>query len=131
MPIRGHNTKGLILTATTATSDTITTETKNKKKYCAIVSAEELKKIMENSEVAICGQELLDMKEDILTCGAEPFWRSRQFCSYSRISQHFMEPEVEYAIKQIDYQSTMTPPAQYQEVLHTTHITQTNIWHSS
>jgi hypothetical protein len=25
--------------------------------------------------------------------GAEPFWRSRQFCSYSRISHHFMEPE--------------------------------------
>jgi hypothetical protein len=29
----------------------------------------------------------------LLTHGAEPFWRSRQFCSYSRISQHFMEPE--------------------------------------
>jgi hypothetical protein len=29
----------------------------------------------------------------LLTYGAEPFWRSRQFCSYSRISQHFMEPE--------------------------------------
>jgi hypothetical protein len=27
------------------------------------------------------------------THGAEPFLRSRQFCSYSRISQHFMEPE--------------------------------------
>jgi hypothetical protein len=29
----------------------------------------------------------------LLTHGAEPFWRSRQFCSYSRISQHFMEPK--------------------------------------
>ena len=29
----------------------------------------------------------------LLTHGAEPFWRNRQFCSYSRISQHFMEPE--------------------------------------
>jgi hypothetical protein len=29
----------------------------------------------------------------ILTYGAGPFLRSRQFCSYSRISQHFMEPE--------------------------------------
>jgi hypothetical protein len=27
------------------------------------------------------------------THGAEPFLRSRQLCSYSRISQHFMEPE--------------------------------------
>jgi hypothetical protein len=25
--------------------------------------------------------------------GAEPFLRSRQLCSYSRFSQHFMEPE--------------------------------------
>jgi hypothetical protein len=28
-----------------------------------------------------------------LTHGAEPFLRSRQLCSYSKISQHFMEPE--------------------------------------
>jgi hypothetical protein len=28
-----------------------------------------------------------------LTHGAEPFLRSRQLCSYSRTSQHFMEPE--------------------------------------
>jgi hypothetical protein len=28
-----------------------------------------------------------------LTHGAEPFLRSRQLCSHSRISQHFMEPE--------------------------------------
>jgi hypothetical protein len=27
------------------------------------------------------------------THGAEPFLRSRQLCSYTRISQHFMEPE--------------------------------------
>jgi hypothetical protein len=29
-----------------------------------------------------------------LILGAEPFLRSRQLCSYSRTSQHFMEPEV-------------------------------------
>jgi hypothetical protein len=29
----------------------------------------------------------------LLTHGAEAFLRSHQFCSYSRISQHFMEPE--------------------------------------
>jgi hypothetical protein len=28
-----------------------------------------------------------------LTHGAEPFLRSLQLCSYSRISQHFVEPE--------------------------------------
>jgi hypothetical protein len=28
-----------------------------------------------------------------LTHGADPFLRSRQLCSYSRSSQHFMEPE--------------------------------------
>jgi hypothetical protein len=28
-----------------------------------------------------------------LTHGAEPFLRSRHLCSYSRTSQHFMEPE--------------------------------------
>jgi hypothetical protein len=28
-----------------------------------------------------------------LTHGAEPFWMNHQFCSYSRTSQHFMEPE--------------------------------------
>jgi hypothetical protein len=28
----------------------------------------------------------------IITHGAEPFSRSRQLCSYSRTSQHFMEP---------------------------------------
>jgi hypothetical protein len=28
----------------------------------------------------------------LLTHGAESFWRSHQLCSYSRISQHFMEP---------------------------------------
>jgi hypothetical protein len=28
------------------------------------------------------------------THGAEPFLRSRQLCSYSRSSQHFIEPEV-------------------------------------
>jgi hypothetical protein len=29
----------------------------------------------------------------LLTYGAGPFLRRRQLCSYSRISQHFMEPE--------------------------------------
>jgi hypothetical protein len=31
--------------------------------------------------------------QGILTYGAEPFLRSCQFCSHSRTSQHFMEPE--------------------------------------
>jgi hypothetical protein len=31
--------------------------------------------------------------EYLLTHGAEPFLRSCQLCSYSRIFQHFMEPE--------------------------------------
>jgi hypothetical protein len=29
----------------------------------------------------------------LLTYGAEPFLRRRQLCSYSRTSQHFMEPK--------------------------------------
>jgi hypothetical protein len=29
----------------------------------------------------------------LLTYGAEPFLRNCQLCSYSRISQHFMEPQ--------------------------------------
>jgi hypothetical protein len=29
----------------------------------------------------------------LLTYGTEPFLRSRQLCSHSRTSQHFMEPE--------------------------------------
>jgi hypothetical protein len=35
----------------------------------------------------------LELLTYLLTHGAEPFWWSRQFCSFSRISQHFMEPE--------------------------------------
>jgi hypothetical protein len=51
---------------------------------------------------SVCIQAMLSSMQNIarnfkltylLTHGAEPFWRSRQFCSYSRISQHFMEPE--------------------------------------
>jgi hypothetical protein len=34
----------------------------------------------------------------LLTHGAEPFWRSRQFCSYSRISQHLWNPKVHYRV---------------------------------
>jgi hypothetical protein len=34
----------------------------------------------------------------LLTHGAEPFWRNRQFCSYSRISQHLWNPKVHYRI---------------------------------
>jgi hypothetical protein len=30
---------------------------------------------------------------ELLTYGAEPFLRSCKLCSYSRTSQHFMEPE--------------------------------------
>jgi hypothetical protein len=33
------------------------------------------------------------MRELILTYGAGPFFRSRQLCSPSRTSQHFMQPE--------------------------------------
>jgi hypothetical protein len=33
-----------------------------------------------------------------LTHEAEPFLRSRQFCSHSRTSQHFMEPMVHYRV---------------------------------
>jgi hypothetical protein len=29
----------------------------------------------------------------LLSHGAEPFWKGRQFCSHSRISQRFIEPE--------------------------------------
>jgi hypothetical protein len=35
-----------------------------------------------------------------LTDGAEPFLRSHQFCSYSRISQRFMEPEGSFPCSQ-------------------------------
>jgi hypothetical protein len=35
-----------------------------------------------------------------LTHGAEPFIRSRQLCSYSRTSRHFMEPEVSISCSQ-------------------------------
>jgi hypothetical protein len=34
----------------------------------------------------------------LLTHGAESFWRSRQFCSYSRISQHLRNPKVHYRV---------------------------------
>jgi hypothetical protein len=33
------------------------------------------------------------LRSDQITHGAEPFLRSRQLCSYSRTSQHFMDPE--------------------------------------
>jgi hypothetical protein len=36
---------------------------------------------------------VLIRKDISLTHGAEPFLRSRQFCSFSRTSRHFMEPE--------------------------------------
>jgi hypothetical protein len=35
----------------------------------------------------------LSLRTYLLTYGAEPFLRSRQLCSHSRISQQFMEPE--------------------------------------
>jgi hypothetical protein len=40
----------------------------------------------------------------LFTYGAEPFLRSCQLCSYSRTSQHFMEPEGSMRIY------TSTPP---------------------
>jgi hypothetical protein len=36
---------------------------------------------------------MLVIHASCLTYGAEPFLRSRQLCSPSRTSQHFMEPE--------------------------------------
>jgi hypothetical protein len=48
----------------------------------------------------------------LLTHGAEPFRRSRQFCSYSRISQHFMEPEGSLSCSQEP--STSIYPEPYQ-----------------
>jgi hypothetical protein len=36
---------------------------------------------------------VLPFKDSLLTHEAEPFLRRSQICSYSRISQHFMEPE--------------------------------------
>jgi hypothetical protein len=42
----------------------------------------------------------------LITYGAEPFLRSRQFCSPSRTSQHFMEPEGSVPCSQDPYQST-------------------------
>ncbi|PNF14089.1 hypothetical protein B7P43_G01064, partial [Cryptotermes secundus] len=46
-----------------------------------------------------------------LTHGAEPFLRSRQLCSYSRISQHFMEPECSLPCSQqpLDLNSGLFP----------------------
>jgi hypothetical protein len=46
--------------------------------------------------VVLCLSKLKDysyLLTYLLTHGAEPFWRSRQFSSYSRISLHFMELE--------------------------------------
>jgi hypothetical protein len=37
-----------------------------------------------------------------LTHGVEPFLRSRQLCSYSRASQHFMEPSTGHILSQIN-----------------------------
>jgi hypothetical protein len=37
----------------------------------------------------------------LLTYGAEPFLSRSQICSYSRISQHFMEPEVSLQCSQV------------------------------
>jgi hypothetical protein len=39
-------------------------------------------------------------KSYLLTYGAEPFLRSLQFCSHSRTSQDFMEPEVSISCSQ-------------------------------
>jgi hypothetical protein len=43
--------------------------------------------------LGVLDQELTYKLFPLLTGGAEPFLRSRQLCSYSRTSQHFMEPE--------------------------------------
>jgi hypothetical protein len=44
------------------------------------------------------GVRILSTLSYLLTHGAEPFLRSRQFCSYSRISQHLWNPEVHYRV---------------------------------
>jgi hypothetical protein len=41
----------------------------------------------------VLGTIAAQMYNGLLTYGAEPFLRSCQLCSYSRTSQHFMEPE--------------------------------------
>jgi hypothetical protein len=71
------------------------------------------------------------VKEIILTYllayGAEPFLRSRQLCSPSRTSEHFMEPEVSIAYSQepsnwilswaISIQSTPSHPIYLRSIL--------------
>jgi hypothetical protein len=47
-----------------------------------------------------------------LTHGAEPFLRSRQLCSYSRISQRFMEPEDSLPCSQEPYTGSYLKPDQ-------------------
>jgi hypothetical protein len=44
-------------------------------------------------DVCVCTYRCLIYRFKSLTHGAEPFLRNHQLCSYSRNSQHFMEPE--------------------------------------
>jgi hypothetical protein len=50
--------------------------------------------MMEISHAEVDGKNIGTLLTYLLTHGAEPFLRSCQLWSYSRTSQHFMEPEV-------------------------------------
>ncbi|PNF19718.1 hypothetical protein B7P43_G14767 [Cryptotermes secundus] len=49
-----------------------------------------MRHVLQTINVTTC---IIQKPNDLLTHGAEPFLRRSKMCSYSRISQHFMEPE--------------------------------------
>jgi hypothetical protein len=56
-----------------------------------------------------------DYEENVITSqlhGDEPFLKSRQLCSYSRISQHFMEPESSLMCSQEPFTGPYPEPGQ-------------------
>jgi hypothetical protein len=44
-------------------------------------------------DLKLCNSRQVSEETYLLTYGAEPFLRSRELCSPSTTSQHFMEPE--------------------------------------